>query len=197
MTLLHYLCKAKALDIGSIDFHNSIPWLQGVALLPVPDSLHDSHPASRAARHHAEAEAPVSFTLGQGHRHQLPGAQTAHAHRPRGGHAAGTGGGAGVAMVTVEATVLGAVRGWRSSEVRGLRSKEAGVRAAGPTGGRHGPPRRVRQGQPGPRQGAGGQVTLRRLGGAVTERMWGCREGVIVVITDHGCSGEKEGEESN
>lgn len=116
-TPLHYLCKAKALDIGSIDFHDSIPWLQGVALLPVPDSFHDSHPASRTARHHAEAEASVSFALGQGHWHQLPCAQAAHAHRPRGGYTAGTGSRAGVALETVEATVLGAVRGWRASEV--------------------------------------------------------------------------------
>lgn len=117
LTPLHYLCKAQALDIGSIDFHNSIPWLQGVALLPVPDSFHDSHPASWTARHHAEAEASFSFTLGQGHWHQLPCAQAAHAHHPRGGQTAGTGSRAGVALETVEATVLGAVGGWRTSEV--------------------------------------------------------------------------------
>lgn len=87
-------------------------------------------------------------------------------------------------MVTIEATVVGAVRRW-GSEVRGLRSEEVGVSAAGAAGRGHGPPRRLRQGQPGARQVAGGQVALRRLGRAVTERMRGRREGVIVVITDH------------
>lgn len=43
----------------------------------------------------------------------------------------------------------------------GLRSEEAGVGAPGATRGGRGPPRGLRQGQPGPQEGAGGQVTLR------------------------------------
>ncbi len=44
-------------------------------------------------------------------------------------------------METVEATVVGAVRGGRRSEVRGLRFEEARVSAVGAAGGGQRPPR--------------------------------------------------------
>lgn len=87
MQTTRYLSMTEALDISSVDFDNSIPWLQGVTLLPVPDSLHYSHTAPSAPSHQAEAEASVFFSLRQDHWDQLPPAETpkpaADAHRPR------------------------------------------------------------------------------------------------------------------
>ena len=182
-----YLRGAQTLDVGAVDLHDSVPWLQGAALLPVPDSLHDGHPAPRTAARHVEAQTP--FAVGQHHRDQLPPAQTAEpaalAHRPRGRRVAGAGGGAAVAMETVEAAVVRAVRGGRRPEVRGLRPEEVEVAGAGAPGGGQGPPGGLRQRQAGPRQGAGGQVALGRLGRAVSQRVGRRRQRVIVVISDH------------
>ena len=63
-------------------------------------------------------------------------------------------------MVTADAAVVGAVGGGRRPEVGGLLSEDVGLGAAGAAGRGHGPPGRLRQGQPGPGQGAGGQVAL-------------------------------------
>lgn len=87
MSCCSYLGIAETLDISSVDFDNSIPWLQGVALLPVPDSLYYSHTAPSAPSHQAEAEASVFFSLCQDHWDQLPPTETpkpaAHTRCPR------------------------------------------------------------------------------------------------------------------
>lgn len=137
-----YLCKAKALDISTIDFDDGVPWLQGVALLPVPDSFHYGHPGSRTACSQAEAESLVPFALSQDHRHQLPSAHAANTtRRPWRRHAVGARSRAGAVEVeSVEMAMVRTVRGRGSSEAGGLRYKEVGMSAAGASGGGHRPP---------------------------------------------------------
>lgn len=135
-----YLSKAKALDVSTIDFDDGVPWLQGVALLPVPDSSHDAHPGSWTACSQAEAESLVPFAPSQDHRHQLPSAHAANAtRRPWRRRAGGARGRAGAGEV--ESVEMVMVRGGGSSEAGRVRYKEVGMGAPGASGGGRGPPR--------------------------------------------------------